>query len=344
MSKVNHPFQVLVGKAIGSDGANTVLAAGNDLDDLIALGEGAIGIFNAATNTSIDAATALGVKEIYLASTYLDVDGTTLKIRKSAGQSIQVGGIKSVTKKAKVTAVNQVDTITMPPAVVGTEYAIRLDFKNAEITSNIGYLAFSETYSFVATVTTNTALATGLAAAINADDKGFVVATTSGANLILTTKASAIQSYFQINLKYVKTRQTAMDVALVQGFDPAVTTVVKTTAAVYPQGLGYDIRQKEYEAYGWNSSVYRQQAFTGIPKGDLAYAAVPATEYTQYWIEGLNQITSGLREDLIAVSTLIAIPAAATTAITEFDAILAGIGTNNVLVGFEARIADLETT
>ena len=144
--------------------------------------------------------------------------------------------------------------------------------------------------------------------------------------LRITTTAIEATTFFQINPNYLKPLQTEIIVSLVAGFDSDASTET-ITSLVYGEGDGYNVQQKEYKAFGYRGSVYRQLAVTGLPQAELAYEAVKGTLYTQYFLKGVNKELSGYQPSEAAMDTVIAVPNAATTAISELDAILATIRT-----------------
>ena len=135
----NDVFQVLPTK-----GNLVTLAAGNTLESLA---PGQLGAFDALTNVSFNSATSPKPREFYFA---LGIDRTgsaTLEdIRTSAGQLIQKNGITSYTFKPHTAGQPMVVKVGGYKATSGTEYGIRVEFRNHKIYRIQGYNQFTKAY------------------------------------------------------------------------------------------------------------------------------------------------------------------------------------------------------
>ena len=149
-------------------------------------------------------------------------------------------------------------------------------------------------------------------------------------DLQLTSTELAIKEFCNINIGYYKPRQIKLIVSLVDGFGCA-GTVTTTQEFVAEEGAGYDIKQKEYHAGGWNGNPgpYRVNVSTGLPR-NITYRAETNTKYDQFALTYDQFSVAGWGEHLNNLATVIAIPEADTTTRDSFatvlDAITAGLG------------------
>lgn len=128
MATENPVFQVLV-----TEGNQALLAQNQTLDDLA---PGQLGIFDSNTNISVDAATTVKPREVYLAlGVDRDGDSTVEDILKSAGQVIQIKHIKNFNLKCYTQALPKIVEITGFTAKCETEYGLKLEVRN-----QLGYL------------------------------------------------------------------------------------------------------------------------------------------------------------------------------------------------------------
>jgi hypothetical protein len=139
MSTNNDVFQILV-----VDPAIAPATAGETLEDLEV---GQIGVFDADTNLAVNAASA-PVREFFIA---VGVDpaatGSVTDIDKSAGQTIQTKGIRSYNFRAHTASRPQIVEVTGYTAKCDTDYALKLEMRNAEIYRRQGANQFSQTYA-----------------------------------------------------------------------------------------------------------------------------------------------------------------------------------------------------
>lgn len=132
----NDVFQVLP-----TSGNLAVLAAGADISTLAV---GQIGCFDANTNLSVTTA----VREFYFA-VGIDRNGDTVvdDIRTSAGQFIQNKGLFNYSFQPHTAGRPDVWVVGGYKAVVDTDYAIKVEFKNSRIQRQQGFNQFTKTYA-----------------------------------------------------------------------------------------------------------------------------------------------------------------------------------------------------
>lgn len=148
-------------------------------------------------------------------------------------------------------------------------------------------------------------------------------------DLQFTTVPLKVKNYCNINLGYKYPRYTVVVPSKVNGFDQGVSgfectgTFTVTQEAVAEEGNGYDIKQKEYNAGGWegNPGPYRVSQATGT-SFDITYQADAAVKYDQFMLAYDQFSVSGWQEHLNNLATIIAIPATDTTTRDAFAAII----------------------
>ena len=136
----------------------------------------------------------------------------------------------------------------------------------------------------------------------------------------ITTNPLAIKNFADVNTMYYNPRQTVIVPSLVEGF-VGVANVAIVQEAVAEEGNGYDIKQKEYHAGGWNGrpGIYRASTALGLAMPGFKYFAVEGANYAQYELVYDFFSTSGWGEYLSNLSTLVAIPTGDTTTKTAFE-------------------------
>lgn len=166
-------------------------------------------------------------------------------------------------------------------------------------------------------------------------------------DLQFTTVPVKVNSFCNVNLKYKYPRFTVVIPSKVRGFDQNVagfdcTGVFETTQEpVAEEGNGYDVRQKEYNAGGWNGNPgpYRTSLATGVAF-DIDYKADASVKYDQFHLEYDQFSVAGWGEHLNNLSTMIAIPATDTNTRDAFAAIIDGLVAP---FGFDALADDTAT-
>jgi|SRR6187402_628038 len=130
-------------------------------------------------------------------------------------------------------------------------------------------------------------------------------------DLRITTVTQAVNNFSAVNLKYFYPRETVIIPSKIEGFK-CNGTLVTTQQAVFEEGNGYDLKQKEYIAQGWRDSPYRLSTLNGVAD-ERTYYINPATKYDQIALT-YDQFSIGAwLEYLNNEATIIAIPAADTT-------------------------------
>ena len=109
------------------------------------LENGEIGVFNAATNLTINAFTNPMPNEIFFAQAYQKDNGST-DFRFSAGQVIQRKGVVGFTQVDCTSGSPMEVTVGNFKAECDTEYGIRVEFRNAKINRIQGFNQFSKAY------------------------------------------------------------------------------------------------------------------------------------------------------------------------------------------------------
>ena len=142
----------------------------------------------------------------------------------------------------------------------------------------------------------------------------------------MTTNAVAVNNFCSINLKYYHPRQTVIIPSLVEGFNCTGKATI-TQEAAFEEGSGYDVKQKEYHAGGWNGKPgpYRVSTATGLSKEEFEYFADPKVKYDQLALTYDQFSVGGWQEYLNHLATEIAIPADETTTRDSLVAVLDAI-------------------
>jgi hypothetical protein len=140
----------------------------------------------------------------------------------------------------------------------------------------------------------------------------------------LTSVPVPVNSAFgSINLKYVAGRETDMIVSLVDGFtcNGEVVTVQELRKS---EGHGYDVRQLEYLAGGWNGKPgpYRTSDTTGTERGGFQYFTSLTGTYSLFTLVYDQFSVGGWLEYLNNLETVIAIPCADSTTLAGIATVL----------------------
>ena len=328
MSRNNDVFQVLIPTV-----APSLLAAPATID---ALAPGAIGFYDFEDNTPIDPTGTIPKKFFAVVKNPDDID-----IRKSAGTHITGVDVVSSTVQAYVAPVDMVVTLPLKVIEVNSEIGVKIEIRNQEAYRLNGYNQVVKNY-IVPTSTSSDCDTTcedvncavtlqALVDLINGDEDAVVVATstvpsdcdgtTLDGELILTVKPGTLTDWCNVNLGYFFPHQTEVVTTVIDGFGPAVTT----TAMVYEDGAGYDVKQLEYEAGGWNGQPgpYRVSELTGTALGSFQFFADISTNYDIIQVGyDLNSI-SGWRGDSHFARTIFAAETGATgTAVAALVALM----------------------
>ena len=345
MISSNPLFQILF-----TSGNKALAAAGTRPDELT---PGQLGFFDYNTGLAVTAANAKTTRQIFIAVGKSTTGSTTTSnnIAKSAAEYILVGGIQSAIGKEAVAPVAQILTYNIGDIKPLTDYGIKLEIRNQEAYANYGYNVPSKI--FTTTSGPEEDLATGLAstedliddlvAMVNADPENqdstpLLVATKVDADTFtIAINPMAMEQYAGVNLKYANPRGTLAIPSLI-GFEEnpvSPSTVTETQAMVYAQGSGYDLRELEYEAGGWNGNpgIYRNSDVTGFERG--ISEGVATAVYDTFSIGYINKGVGGGLEYGKSLLTIIACGAGETsakTALNTFVTGLNGVGSTNVTV------------
>lgn len=142
-----------------------------------------------------------------------------------------------------------------------------------------------------------------------------------------------------INGSYYKRRGTGMIVSFAEGFK-CFGKITETQELAYEEGSGYDVRQREYYAAGYNgrNSTYKiSESNPGFSFGNFNYFSDVNTNYDRVALEYIDDATLGSRGGWNALATEIAIPAVDTTTRNSLMLVLDAIATK---VGFDALADD----
>jgi hypothetical protein len=334
MSRNNDVFQVLVPTVATPAATGSTLAA---------LAQGAIGAFSYETNLALDPA-AKATEDFYFAVKIKDLDGVD-DLNKSAGTHIQVKNIIANTNKVYTAPVNMVTGNLLKVITCGDEIGVKIEIRNQEAYRLNGYNQVVKNFMVPTSECTDCdsscedlsciAILTSLVDLINSDPDGVVTATqvapdaacdggVTGAQgkLILTVNPVALKDFCTVNLNYFFPHQTEIIVTSLEGFE--ATTI--DTAMVFEDGAGYDIKQLEYEAGGWNGKPGPYRVYNdGFPQAGYQYFADVAKNYDVQQIQHDQFSISGWRGDLAFERTVIASETGATgTAIAAFVAAVIG--------------------
>lgn len=310
MSRNNDVFQVLVPTVAAP------AAVGTTLD---ALAQGAIGAFSYNTNLALSP-TNKPVEDFYLAMKVKNLAGQD-DIIKSSGTHIQTKNIVNYNHKAYVAPVQMVTENVMKVITCGEEIGVKIEIRNQEAYRLNGFNQVVKSF-LVPTGTCNdcddncfdstcVSVLDALVKEINNDPDGIVVATktdptdceTADGKLTLTVNPQVLQDFCTINLGYFFPHQTQIIVTPLDGFN---ATTIKTEM-VYEQGSGYDVKQLEYEAGGWNGKPGIYRVFNdGLTKGGFHYYSEVGKKYDLFHASYDQVSVSGWRQDAHFERTIIA--------------------------------------
>ena len=174
-------------------------------------------------------------------------------------------------------------TITGPGALAGDPIA-------AALVTATGFTA--DAVPFAETVVTSLDGATG---------------STDCPTLVFTVNPATFSNFCDINLNYFFPRQTDIIVVGTEGF-VGNSTIETTTEMVYEDGAGYDVKQLEYEAGGWNGKPgpYRVGELIGVAFPGFEYYADQNASYDMIHIQHDQNSVSGWRDDNHFERTIIA--------------------------------------
>jgi hypothetical protein len=354
MARDNDVFQVLVTK-----GNQATLAADKKITDLK---DGQIGVFDANTKLTIDGTKP--VEEFFIAVGVNPTNAAEPdSINTSAGELVQTRNIGNFTYQAYKAPLPKVVEISGFKADCETDYAIKVEFRNQKIYRSQGFQQYTHVYNIKTSCCEKcedcpsgdcNEIVKLFVEAINRDPKGLVkaeainptgnvVVTDIDAFILanqavnndddpandvclkirLTSLPLRIEEFCSINPRYFKPRETELVVSLVQGFN-CNGTVTTTQEIIFEQGSGYDVREREYKAGGWNGrpGPYRTSCVTGLYSEGFKYFADAAVKYDRLALEYQNEATGGWLDYKNDLATEIAIPNTDSTTLNSLVGIL----------------------
>ncbi len=331
MSTNNKVFQVLVAPAIIA----TLAAKDSTLD---ALQVGQLGVFDSGTNLAIDE-TSVIPKGIYLA-----VKNSADQIDFSAGQEIQVSQIRSMTYKAYQAYVPFKAEIAGNFAKnlkVNTDYVLRLEVKSTEILQRQGTVQF--TIPFVVSVGAVVDVSKFLKdfktqiSASNSDLFSIKIVDASNAELDLSSYSGdgtgvkfaitgsrpLTASINDINTRFQNIRQATVGAAFTEGYLESGATFTVTQAGSPEEGSGYNVKQREYQAGGWNGrpGIYRQGIVTGLALPGFEYRAKENGKYNSLQLHYANHSNAGWGDYWNDIQTFVEIDSEGTNAAATVTAL-----------------------
>lgn len=357
MSTTNPVYQVLI-----TSGNQAPLATGQPLTALLPGQIGVISkITGLALGSGSSVAEG---KEFFLAVGVNRIGTNVLQdINGNAGQYIQAEGVGGYTLRCASVGQPDIYDLKDFAVKCETEYSLKIEFRNHQIYAENGYNQFTKTWvetggccegdcvDCTATGDGN-AMVTRLKNQINQDPDGLVIAAyldyttdplapvvvadadyadwiADPANaektlgLRLTSVPLAVQSYYDINMKYVPQRGTALIITPSAGF-LCNHTLTQVQELKYAEGSGYDLRQQEYFAGGWNGKPgpYRVSALNGVAAQGFEYFASATAQYTQIILGNDFTSQSNFAKYDANLQTIIGIPCADSTTRNGLVAIL----------------------
>lgn len=241
----------------------------------------------------------------------------------------------------------QITSTGTTDGIYDEEYGIRIAFLNPKITRLGGKHEFAKYFSYTGGLITKCnnaftvhakriAVMQELVSLINADPDGLVRAelvTVDGffgaevytaltitdicaylaletnsdkLRIRLTTVPLAIKAFLGINTGYYKDRETTIQVFYKESFLPTSTTTTLQEVQ-FEQGSGYDVYEREYQSEGWETSSYRTNTVTGLPRDRKLYTDT-ATKYNLISLEYTFDSDAGWNTYNHNLATEIAVP------------------------------------
>lgn len=152
----------------------------------------------------------------------------------------------------------------------------------------------------------------------------------------VTTNPLAVNEFCNINTLYLKPRETVMIVSLTSGFDcGGIVEVIQDV--VYEQGSGYDVRQREYKAGGWNGKPgpYRVSELNGVASSGFRYFSDTDTKYNRVNLTYDQFSIGGWQEYLNNLATEIYFPVTTEVEVIKFLTVLEAM----LPAGFESQVS-----
>lgn len=139
----------------------------------------------------------------------------------------------------------------------------------------------------------------------------------------ITTNSIAVNRFCDVNTMYYNPRQTVIIPSLIDSFN-GTGVITITQNGIPEQGAGYDIKQKEYHAGGWNGKpgIYRDSSAIGLAMPGFEYLADSSAKYDQIHLVYDQFSTAGWGEYLNNLMTTIAVPTGGTVTLAALTAAL----------------------
>lgn len=158
----------------------------------------------------------------------------------------------------------------------------------------------------------------------------------------VTTENLGFSDFDTIKMGYYNTRGTVLITSLTEGFK--CTGKVNTTQElVFAEGVGYDLKQKEYFAGGWNGrpGPYRVNSVTGLARdGEFMYQVNGNANYDVVALTYDHEAISGWRSFESHLATEIAFETTDGGATTGRDSFLIVIDRLVASLGLDAKADD----
>lgn len=356
------PFSVLV-----TSGNQALLGNALTVPDL-AVGQLGVFDYDTGLSMSAAQAANLKGRRFFLA-VGVDRDGDAVvdDVIMSSGGVITPSLVSSITAQCYTASAPKIVDITGFTAKCDTEYCIKVELENAASRLDVGHQSPYATFVVKTSCCTDdcetcptgdcSELGGLIVDAINNDPAALLTATyidyttTPGTPIVvaaedvadwyadeanadlclgvrITTNNLAIKNYCNINLLYEKPRETNVNVSLGCGFECNGTSTV-FQELVFEQGSGYDIKNLEYQAGGWNGvpGRYRASAILGISLSGFESLVTSSGQYVQCWINYGKASNSAWLDYKSELATLVVIPCDDSTTRDAFaDLLLAIVG------------------
>jgi hypothetical protein len=142
---------------------------------------------------------------------------------------------------------------------------------------------------------------------------------------------STFSTFCDINLNYFFPRQTDATLVGVAGFE-GNSTIITEQEMVYEDGSGYDVKQLEYEAGGWNGAPGPYRVYNdGLAQTGFRYFADQAVGYNLVHLSHDQHSISGWRGDTHFERTIFALTDAVEVAATVLINAMAGANVEDIL-------------
>lgn len=223
-------------------------------------------------------------------------------------------------------AVAATDTVAQAATKIANAITASSTAKATAVATSAKVLISGLSIGTVITVDEGTTLAVVAVEAVNTVTNLDTVEEGINTGIRITTVPLAIQQFCSINTMYYNPRQTVVIPSLIEGFN-CTGKVTITQTALDEEGNGYDIKQKEYHAGGFNGKpgVYRASTALGLAMPGFSYLANEASKYDQFSLVYDQFSTAGWGEYLNNLMTLVAIPEADTVTRNSFATVMDAI-------------------